>query len=193
MLYGATPLEDMINYNVIVRGLTEWTGTNPTGCMDQTSINEGIGGVTFGVSGGTGATQGLVPVRQAYIQGQDNSTNSANTNAGTSLSGGPGFGTVPNTTVGQGLPAVTGNVVACTRRYQVNFALGMFTQDKLIPTKFMASQLAIEITLENAASCIFATAGGSTAATTPTYGVCNVNLIPEILEFDASYGKIEIG
>lgn len=52
----------------------------------------------------------------------------------------------------------------------------------------MASQLAIEITLENAASCMIAKAGGATGAA-PTYFVTNANLIPEILEFDASYGK----
>lgn len=50
----------------------------------------------------------------------------------------------------------------------------------------MASQLAIEITLENPSSCMIAKAGTATG-TTPTYGVSNVNLIPEILEFDASY------
>ena len=36
LLYGATPLEDIINYNVIVRSLTEWTSTNQTMSMDQT-------------------------------------------------------------------------------------------------------------------------------------------------------------
>ena len=50
----------------------------------------------------------------------------------------------------------------------------------------MASQLAIEITLETAAGCIIAKAGGA-SGTPPTYSVSNVNLIPEILEFDSSY------
>jgi len=48
----------------------------------------------------------------------------------------------------------------------------------------MASQLAIEITLENAAACMIAKAGSATGAP-PTYYLTNVNLIPEILEFDA--------
>lgn len=38
----------------------------------------------------------------------------------------------------------------------------------------MASQLAIELTLEQPAACIFAQPGGATGAT-PTYGVTNVN------------------
>lgn len=54
----------------------------------------------------------------------------------------------------------------------------------------MASQLAIELTLENAAACIFASAGSSGAGTAPTYAMGNVNLIPEILEFDASYDSM---
>jgi hypothetical protein len=52
----------------------------------------------------------------------------------------------------------------------------------------MASQLAIEITLESADACIFVQQGTGSGAT-PTYAVGNVNLIPEIIEFDASYGN----
>jgi hypothetical protein len=72
----------------------------------------------------------------------------------------------------------------------VQLALGMLTQEKLIPTKFMASQLAIEITLATPAECIYAAIDAvSFSATPPTYQVSNVNLIPEILEFDASYDE----
>ena len=93
------------------------------------------------------------------------------------------LGYVPNnSTNGTG---TTANL-SCSRRYQVNLACGLLTQDKLLPVKFMASQLAIELTLEQAASCIFAIQGNATG-TTPTYAVSNVTLIPEILEFDASY------
>ena len=178
LLYGSTVIEDIINYNVIVRALTEWTATNQMSSIDQTSIAEGIGGVFTGV-GGTGlggaTTVGanLVNVRQAYIQGID----------GTAT---VGFGNVPN---------ISGAVGATTslpvRRYQINLAFGLFTQDKLIPLKWMASQLAIELTLAAEASCIYANIkpGGGTAGsgTTPTYQVTNVNFIPEILEFDSSY------
>ena len=179
----------MIGYNVIVRALTEWTGTNPTGTFDQTSINEGIGGVVFGSSGGVNGAlggvpvQGLVNVRQAYIQGFDATTK---TLPQIDLTSGGGYGAVPNSSVGDGLPVVVSGQTACTRRYQINLALGMMTQDKLIPTKFMASQLAIELTLETPAGCIFVV-GSDGSGSTPTYGLTNVNLIPEILEFDASY------
>ena len=52
----------------------------------------------------------------------------------------------------------------------------------------MASQLAIEITLEQAAACLYQAVAGS--GTAPTYQVANVNLIPEILQFDASYDSM---
>lgn len=178
LLYGSTPLEDMINYNVIVRGLTEWTGTNQSGIMDQTSVNEGIGGFCQGYAPTTGLPC-TVNARQNYIQGLGFATNTTTTSDKLFSSN----GSVPNNINSSG-QTVGGSTKTCTRRYQVSFALGLFTQDKLIPTKFMASQLAIEISLENAASCIIAKAGTSTG-TPPTYAVSNVNLIPEILEFDA--------
>lgn len=53
----------------------------------------------------------------------------------------------------------------------------------------MASQLAIEITLADATTAILAWPGGATG-TSPTYGVTNVNLIPEVLEFDAKYDEM---
>lgn len=197
LLYGATPIEDIINYNVIVRALTEWTGTTQIGTLDQTSISDGIGGVVYGAEGFGGSNpprQGYVNIRQAYIQGIDNSTNTAA--AGNFAVTAP----IPVTTVVQAVQAgngvgVTpnneGSLRKPTRRYQVNLSLGLFTQEKLIPTKFMASQLAIEISLETPAGCMIsfrsADPGTPTSGTPPTYQVKNVNLIPEILEFDASY------
>lgn len=188
LLYGSTPIEDIVNYNVIVRALTEWSSSNPT-VPDQSTTSEGIGGVTFGslpnTNGVLGASntlnpQGLINVRQAHIQGTDNIVG-ADTKV--ALVGGAGVGKVPNNVQPAGL-TTTGP----TRRYQISFALGMFTQEKLIPTKFMASQLAIEITLETPAACIIMKSDPlGTYTAQPTYNVFNVNLIPEILEFDASY------
>lgn len=55
----------------------------------------------------------------------------------------------------------------------------------------MASQLAIEITLENPAACIISrTNVGRTLLTPPTYKVRNVNLIPEVLTFDSTYDEM---
>lgn len=188
MLYGSTPLEDIPNYNVIVRALTEWTGSDALG-PDQTSISDGIGGITPSTSGGVnlvtaGGLQGtpqLCNVRQKFIQGLDSR------GTGADVTTAPGFGSVPNgTTANSTFASILG--VNPIRRYQVQLALGMLTQEKLIPTKFMASQLAIEITLAQPSECIYA-GPGYLSTTAPTYQVTNVNLIPEILEFDASYDE----
>jgi hypothetical protein len=196
LLYGATPLEDIPSYNVIVRALTEWTGSDYLG-SDQTSITDGIGGIapTFSgsstIAGGTGAGIPIIGnVRQKSVHGID--TRCTASDVGTAS----GFGSVPNGPTGITLAskdAIKGTNP--TRRYQVQLALGLLTQEKLIPTKFMASQLAIEITLANAAECMYAVTAGvyvppiTALPSQPTYLVSNVNLIPEILEFDASYDE----
>jgi hypothetical protein len=191
LLYGATPLEDIPGYNNIVRALTEWTGSDQLG-SDQNSITDGIGGITTTSSGSSlvvGLSGSNLPiignVRQKSIQGIDTRTGAVIDTVTPS-----GFGVVPN-----GIDTIAINATSITatnpvRRYQVQLALGMLSQEKLIPTKFMASQLAIEITLANPADCIYAAIDPVTfSATPPTYLVSNVNLIPEILEFDASYDE----
>ncbi len=214
LLYGATPLEDIINYNQVVRMLTEWTGTTQVGTLDQTSVADGIGGVVYGVDGITNIDnanarykpkkQGFVNIRQAYIQGLDYSVCTTTTANGPVSTGPPavavtgyesladvlfegdGFELVPLACDAQGNQTDAGTWTR--RRYQVSLALGLFNQDKLIPTKFMASQLAIEITLATVAESLF-TIYDETANGMPDYKLLNVNMIPEILEFDASYGK----
>ena len=176
LLYGATPQEDILQYNVLVRALTEWTATNQMGSLDNTSIADGVGGYTYGAlaENSVGTAVVAVNTRQSYIQGLSSVIAANNTS-----------GNVPQTTQ---VPAgASSSGTFCTRRYQVNFALGVFTQDKLIPTKYMASQLAIEITLEQANACIYQPIGYGTNSVNPTYTVGNINLIPEIIEFDDSY------
>jgi len=182
LLYGSTPLEDIMNYNLIVRSLTEWTSTNQNGTIDQVSIAEGIGGFCEGFQAkDVSPLPGAQHVRKTFIQGFDTS--------GPNLVGLVSPYSVPNKQSGGYTPVPTGNTSYSTRRYQVNLALGLLTQDKLIPVKFMASQLAIELTLETAAACIISNTNGSVTGT-PTYAVTNFNMIPEILEFDASYDSM---
>ena len=76
LLYGASPQEDLLQYNVLVRCLTEWTCTRQGADMDQTSIADGIAGVVQGFQASMNAegTESLamdarVNGRQAYIQG----------------------------------------------------------------------------------------------------------------------------
>lgn len=165
LLYGATPLEDIINYNQVVRNLTEWT-SSPGAVYDQTSVAEGIGRAC---PSGDELTSFNQHARGCYIQAV-NAT--SDTTANTWPTVGPTFN-------------------SCVRRYQVQLSLGLLTQGKLLPTKFMASQVAIEITLETPEGCIIGqpafTLGGAVQSSKPTFSVTNLNLIPEILEFDSSY------
>lgn len=196
VLYGGTVLEDMNNYNTIVRCLTEWTANSPHMTMDQSTINEGIGGIVMDYPQNTVAptvatyASNTVPapfnVRQKFIQGCG-STNATPIVQGTGIAGKQGASNAP-----PGYTAIT-NYTPITQRYQIQFALGLFSQGKYIPTKFMASQLAIEITLEQSQFSLFTdsdTTGAGVVGTTPTYGVGNITLLPEILEFDPSYDAI---
>lgn len=193
-MYGSTPLEDIIDYNQLARSLTEWSSTNDNNTINQSSIAEGIGGITYGVGGGLNVATSLarvyvgqVHVRKTMIQGLDLSATLDI--ASTGLAGfANGAGAVPNQFGGTTLashPLVVGT--NSIRRYQVQLALGLFNQDKLIPVKFMASQLAIEITLAQESDCMFYQSAMTTAVNPPTYVVGNINLIPEILEFDDMY------
>ena len=187
---------------MIVRSLTEWTGTTQQGSLDQTSINEGIGGITAGVNSindaGNSITaaevRGSVHVRKNLIHGLDMTQAYTVTSAEILTQLANGGGAVPN---GPEAISVASHDLLLganpIRRYQIQLALGLFNQEKLIPTKFMASQLAIEITLAPAAECIIYNQVRDTTVTAtvnpPTYQVSHVNLIPEILEFDASYDE----
>jgi hypothetical protein len=201
--------------NVTLAGFTITTGADINGVREVTggsattitfagtaSVCSVLGTVT-GVAAASNLKYGAANTRQKYIQGI---SGTALASTPTHFTGGSGFGSTGDVNLPGGNTYPAGSV---SRRYQVNFALGLFTQDKLIPVKFMASQLAIEITLEQPQACLFmpskntATAAASvlsaqnlgfTAALSslPSYAVGNVNLIPEILQFDASYGKIMI-
>lgn len=209
-------MEDIINYNVIVRNLTEWTAGNPSMTMDQGTISDGIGNNTLGYTVGQSGTFGVLNTRANYIQGCAkglDTTSAFDAATGKGLAG--FFNASPSGVLSTpsivwtpgGATPTPGSVptTIVTRRYQIQFALGIMTQEKLIPTKYMASQLAIEITLDTPTNCLVATynqfvpavvspaadaiAGYDTSSLISALNYCvhNVNLIPEILEFDASY------
>lgn len=219
LMYGSTPLEDIPDYNVIIRALAEWTSSSKT--FDQTSINLGYGGVThIGTIKNTesgelkgGAVSRSGHVRQQYIHGKDFTTqDSVIDGAGNITNYGNNFGsgTVPNASTGTGqqydaLPGmldnfhpnyVKGNPV---RRYQVHLLLGLFQQQKLIPLKYMASQLHVEIELEQPKACIYyrpsvtwtsqptGVTGVGTPGSSPTYSLKNVCMVAQTFEYGSLY------
>lgn len=77
------------------------------------------------------------------------------------------------------------------RRYQCELPFGVMQQGKLIPIKYMASQLQMEFTLCSADEIILAnnnnSSAGNNAAGSPSFFIQNVVLHPEMLEFDQTY------
>jgi hypothetical protein len=145
LLYGATPSEDVINYNVITRALTEWTSTNQNGTLDQTSISEGIGGYSYGAlantsGSGPATVHGMVSTRQNFIQGISNASNTGGANF--AYAPATPF-IVPNKQQVSASLNTNGTTQYCTRRYQVTFTLGLFNQDKLVSLKFTAKPLQV--------------------------------------------------
>lgn len=69
-----------------------------------------------------------------------------------------------------------------TKTFALNLLSGLLTSKKLIPLKWMASQLVIELTIADP-SVVFMT----NIAPTPTFTLTNVNFIAEMLEFDSTY------
>ena len=205
LMYGSTPLEQILGYNQLVRSLTEWT-TN--GTTDQASCADGIATKTPRTSGSTQG--GFVTLANEYnynygevngrqvmhgisqqIYGDTDTVDSPGL-------GGSGWGAMPDGEIYGNGTTPTGPITV-TRRYAVQLNLGLFQQGKLLPIKYMASQLAIEIQPAPAIDCILWHKGfkitdddgpvaeeafGSTA---PTYSISNVALLPEILEFDSTY------
>ncbi len=151
ILYGSLVIEDINDYNTIVRMLSEHTQYNAN-VVDQSSIAEGVGGQTMLML--TANTPTMVNTRYNFIQGI------AAGNSATAIA-----------------PALN------PRRYQVNLAAGLFSQDKLIPLKWMASQLAIELYLEDPVSCL----EYGVYSSTQNYELDQVNIVAEMLEFDSSY------
>lgn len=183
LMYGSTPIEELLDVKGIVRMLTEWTATRE---YDQASVAQGIGTYDvqpdpFAVRAAGGAADvtvqhvGLVNVRRSRIQGSDSNNGASQM--------------VPNSSITLiGDRSATPAGAYSRVRYQIPLPFGLFNQEKLIPTKFMASQFAIELYLANPTDCIM-TAGNDGSGTAPTYTVSNVNLIPEVLEFDDAYDE----
>jgi hypothetical protein len=187
-----------------MRSLTEWTGP-AEGQMDGCSIDQGIGNFSYGFGGAGGAVDtgtavqgqaqtllsaGFFHTRKNFIHGYSVIPNGEDTVTGLTNEG-TGMGIVPNVTENAAVAPTQLQFIRGknpVRRYQVQIGLGLFQQEKLIPIKFMASQLAIELYFAPAADCLIDMS--SDAATLPaTYQVTNMVLIPEMLEFDASYDE----
>jgi hypothetical protein len=166
-LYGSLSLEDIRDYHALIRLLTEGTMANSNIDIDQTAITEGIGGnIMYG--------NNRAKVNSDFV--------AANSNVGNARLLG-----IQCSDAGPGLSVLPSGVAGGTRRYQVQLALGLFQQSKLLPLKWMASQVAIE--LELAAFNEAVAAFTSLTAATDYYTISNMYMLLELFEFDASYDQ----
>ena len=89
-----------------------------------------------------------------------------------------------------GTEAAPTNVGVTTRRYAVPINTGLFQQKNLIPLKYMASQLQVEIEIAEAVDCCTYVLGVGTSPAVPTAAVVSVGLpeiVAELLEFDSEF------
>lgn len=212
LVYGSLPLEDIRDYNVIVRKLTEGAGTNTTGIIDQTAISEGIGGSvvtpaacsTEHLTRGEKKSEVLIPANVAinsrllHIQSSafhyptmfpDNNPNGINSQPGYKAGNLMAYNA---DSVAILADATHAESTPRSRRYQVQLALGVFQQNKLLPLKWMASQLTLELELCPLVEC-FAhmmydnTSPVSINTSNTGYTLTNIAYLAELLEFDGSY------
>ena len=181
LLYGSYVIEDLQDYNILVRAITEATNSNQNNGINQESINDGIAGLDIvgfsevGITTGPLATAtaigtGYVNGRLGAIQGSNFSASALHVTGGAPL-----------------IPDGTEGTTSCTRRYCVQLYLGAFLQEKLIPLKWMASQLQLWLELAPSKSCMCATKW--TTGTEPSYTLTNVNYLAEFYDFDAAYDE----
>ena len=210
VLYGSLVLEDILEYKTLVRIFYE-AGVDPGMAAGAQNILEGLydAGHTSMAANGFNFEGNYLST--SYVIG--NSATAATNAADTIALAIANSGSLPDKALSQlqCAPAISSTGTICalgtaaantnTGRYTytLNLLSGIFTQKKLIPLKWMASQLAIEITLSTEADC--AITGTSMMSTEPnpkiktatptdstlTYQWSNVNFIAEMLEFDSAY------
>lgn len=167
LVYGSLVLEDIADYNVIVRMMTEAAGTNTINQMDHSAVSEGIGGSMLTPSALTASTMCYNNTRAEFIQCSDPLNSDTNGRDK------------------RGLVSFNGQALNY-RRYQVQLALGLFQQNKLLPLKWMASQLSLELELASFGEACCAETTAEDAMDT-YYQLDNIAFLAHINEFDGSY------
>jgi|WetSurMetagenome_2_1015567.scaffolds.fasta_scaffold00451_21 hypothetical protein len=169
--YGSMVINDEYSYNVRNRVFTEALGTSTNCYADQSAITDGIGGTRV-VYDDNAAYTTIVNTRNHGIQSFNPNTTAvvAATTATVSTSG-----------IKQ---LAASSLYTGYRRYCVKLTTGLFSQGKLIPLQWLASQLAIELNLAPFESCVTA---DTWYDANQYYEIANVNLIATILNFDDRY------
>ncbi len=161
VLYGSLVLEDIQEYDALVRMLYE--------AAVQRDYGSSHGQILDGMTSATPKDHG-------------STSNSAGLGAGPSLRPVSSAGAIAQSLYMPGRK----------RTFCLNLLSGLLTQKKLIPLKWMASQLVIELTVNNELAALVGTSGtpGGNPIAAPSslkYKLSDVNFIAELLEFDSAF------
>jgi hypothetical protein len=167
VLYGSLVLEDIQDYNIVQRVFLETV--MPTGSYTSSQgMTQGIGIAKRSVNIVTSSLAANLlpsPYHQNFIRTNYHSTGT------------------------ESAPLNVGNT---TRRYMIPINTGLFQQHNLIPLKFMASQLSIELEIADAIDCQIWTLGVGGSPAVPSSAKVEVGLpelVSELLEFDSDFDK----
>jgi len=170
--YGSLVLEDIQDFHVLQRMLTEIT--TPSGSHNSPhSMYQGLGPAKRMTYQGTGEPTTVAPLPYEVTQNRFNYHSEITT-----------AGAAPTA-------ATVGQIV---RRYAIPINTGLFRQRNLIPLKFMASQLQVEFELADAVECqTWVLTRNPTASPVPTIPsaattiVGQPEIVAELLEFDSEF------
>jgi hypothetical protein len=176
IMYGSLVIEDIQEYKTLVRIFTE-AGVQNDYMSSSGTILDGMYG-TLEIDADADTTRAITAMTgnagdDTALLDRTSATTLATTLEGRLLKG---AGTVATELIDGELGSSSE-----TRTYCLNLLSGLLTCKKLVPLKWMAAQLSIEITLADVADCALYTSGS------PTYSLTNVNYIAEMLEFDSTY------
>ncbi len=170
VLYGSLVIEDIQDYNILQRMFTEIT--TPSGTQESSNtIYSGLGPSKYQLPPNS-LTNPTTPFPMDYQTQRFNYHATGNENAEV-------------------------NIGTTVRRYVMPINTGLFQQHNLLPLKFMANQLQVELEIADPADCaimwtgnITATGGVTQNGSIPTSAVIQVGLpelITELLEFDSEF------
>lgn len=190
ILYGSLVIEDIQNYSTLVRIFTE-LGVQGDYMRSSGSILDGM--ETAQIREVEPKQSGIAPGQffdtVPFTDGTAATTDTSAvklTNFNTSVAAIRKFVSTADSAAIDILAAATagaGTSPATKRTFCLNLMSGLLTAKKLLPLKWMAAQLAIEITLNTEAASMLYTGGP------PVYQISNVNFIAEMLEFDSTYDQ----
>ena len=173
--YGSYQLEQVQENGFLQRQLSEMSGYGAND-NDQLGIAKGVSGISSGPSPGIATFDNVTLNNRARTHSLINDVN-----------------TVLTTAVARIRPTyVSDGAHYAVKRYQVELPFGLLQQGKLLPVKYMAGQLQLDLTLCSAEEIILANGNIGSHATpnntgTPSFYLKNVALHPETLEFDQFY------